>query len=318
MAKLVRACFFVFVVSLALAGHGSAAGSRRVAITLDDLPWAEIAHTPDALARARSDALVAALRGTHATGFVNEDQLERGDSRVPARVAILESWLDSGLALGNHAYGHPGLHATGIADYERAILDGERVLRPMLRARGQAPEWFRHPYLHAGRDDAVRDRLARFLAAHGYRIAPVTIDNGDWIYARAYRRAMARRDELLQRSLERDFVDYIDAKFAFYERASKHLFGREIPQVLLLHANALNARVMPALLDRLRRRGYRFIPLAEAVADPAYATPDAYRGPAGISWLHRWAITQSMPPSFFEGEPMVGQEVLDLAGVRAE
>jgi peptidoglycan/xylan/chitin deacetylase (PgdA/CDA1 family) len=292
-----------------VAGTAAAVEPRRVSITVDDLPWAELARTGDAAAAARSRRLVASLRDTHAIGFVNEDKLERDGVQVPARVAMLEDWLDAGLALGNHAYGHPGLHATPIADYERAILDGER---------GLELAWFRHPYLQAGRDDADRARLAAFLDARGYRVAPVTVDNGDWIYARAYLEAEGKRDEALQARLRRDFVDYIDAKFRFYEDASRRLFGREIPQVLLLHANALNADTMPALLDRLRRRGYAFVSLADAVADPAYAHEDGYRGGAGISWMHRWAMAEEKPRVFYEGEPLVAQYVLDLAGVKGE
>ena len=41
----------------------------------------------------------------------------------------------------------------------------------------------------------------------------------------------------------------------------------------------------------LRARGYRFVTLEEALADPAYDTPDEYVGPTGISWLHRWRRT---------------------------
>ena len=311
------ACLAASLLAL-VAGSAVAIEPRRVAITVDDLPWAELARTGDDVAVERSRRLVAALRGTHAIGFVNEDKLERDGAQVPARVAMLDQWLDAGLALGNHAYGHPGLHATPIAAYERAILDGERVLRPMLEARGQSLSWFRHPYLQAGRDDADRARLDAFLATHGYRVAPVTVDNGDWIYARAYLEAQAKRDEALQARLRRDFVDYIDAKFRFYEDASRRLFGREIPQVLLLHANALNADTMPALLARLQRRGYAFVPLEDAVADPAYAHADGYRGGAGISWMHRWAMAEKKPRVFYEGEPMVAQYALDLAGVKGE
>jgi hypothetical protein len=38
-----------------------------------------------------------------------------------------------------------------------------------------------------------------------------------------------------------------------------------------------------------RRRGYRFVSLAEALSDPAYSQPDTFVGRYGSSWLHRWA-----------------------------
>jgi hypothetical protein len=92
-------------------------------------------------------------------------------------------------------------------------------------------------------------------------------------------------------------------KVAYYEQQSRALFGREIPLVLLLHANSINARRFAALADALAERGYRFVPLVEAVADPAYESTDEYTGPAGISWIHRWALTRGVEKGFFAGEP---------------
>lgn len=144
------------------------------------------------------------------------------------------------------------------------------------------------------------------------------MDNGDWIYARAYIGALNAGNAALAARLLSDSLDYLEAKFAFYELASQRLFGREIVQIQLLHANALNADAMPALLERLRRRGYAFVPLAVALADPAYAHADGYRGAAGISWMHRWAMAEDKPPAFYAGEPVVAPYVLTLANVKGE
>jgi hypothetical protein len=61
------------------------------------------------------------------------------------------------------------------------------------------------------------------------------------------------------------------------------------------------------------RRGYAFISLQEALEDPAYASPDTYTGPAGITWLHRWALTQGKRGAFFAGEPTVADWVEALS-----
>jgi hypothetical protein len=76
--------------------------------------------------------------------------------------------------------------------------------------------------------------------------------------------------------------------------------GREFPQVLLLHANHLNAELAPRLLAMLKQRGYQFISLEEAFRDPAYRLPNNYAGPGGFSWIHRWSMTKGMPN---KGEP---------------
>jgi hypothetical protein len=102
-----------------------------------------------------------------------------------------------------------------------------------------------------------------------------------------------------------EYVAYMTRVVAYYEQQSIALFGREIPQVLLIHASALNAGAFDALAIALKNRGYRFVPLDRVLADPAYASPDQYAGPSGITWIHRWAITAGRPRTSFAGEPDV-------------
>lgn len=309
---------WVLLLAVAVSGNGLAGAPRRVAISVDDLPWVEFQRTDAAVVQSRHQLLLRALIGTHAIGFVNEDKLEVDGVVVDARRQMLTDWIDAGFELGNHTRGHVGLHQTAIEAYEQAILDGERVTRPLLAARGQTLRWFRHPYLHAGRDDTVRERLAAFLAEHGYQVAPVTIDNGEWIYARAYLVLLEQDENARAAALRRDYVDYMLDKFVYFEDRSRRLFGRDIDHVLLIHANALNADALPDLLRRLRQRGYQFISMEEALRDPAYASADGYRGGAGITWIHRWAMAQKLPREFYADEPQVPPAVLALAGVESE
>jgi hypothetical protein len=76
--------------------------------------------------------------------------------------------------------------------------------------------------------------------------------------------------------------------------------GRDIAQILLIHANRLNAEMTPKLLAMLKRRGYRFVSLEEALKDDAYRLPNEYAGKGGFSWIHRWSMTKGMPN---KGEP---------------
>jgi hypothetical protein len=79
--------------------------------------------------------------------------------------------------------------------------------------------------------------------------------------------------------------------FESIEGVSQRLLGRELKQVLLLHANALNADHFGALAHLMEARGYRFITLADALSDRAYTSPDTYVGDWGISWLHHWEVS---------------------------
>lgn len=320
MRRLLIATLFLFAVVAQAAGP-----DRRITVTIDDLPWQRMATTSPEALRTRHAALLEQMRHADVpvVGFVNEDKLEIDGAVQPERVAMLEAWLDDGHALGNHTYGHVDVHEVGIPAFKDAILRGERVLRPMLVKRGQAPRWFRHPYLRAGRTAEDKAALTDFLAAHGYRVAPVTVDNGEWVWAFAYARVLdgqadtPERAALLER-LRLGYVPYMLNKIDYYERQSQALLGYALPQILLLHANELNAEAYAELIAGIKRRAYRFVTLEEAMRDPAHTREDGYHGRYGPSWLHRWAMADRKPKDFYAGEPEVPKWVMDLAGVDSE
>src|SRR5207302_8517172 len=101
--------------------------------------------------------------------------------------SVLKLWLAYGATLGNHTSSHPDLNTTPLADYEADLLRGEPAI---TRALGRRPVYFRHPFLHAGKDAATRRDLEKFLAEHGYRIAPATLDNSDWMFAVVYAQSL--------------------------------------------------------------------------------------------------------------------------------
>jgi len=292
------------------------AGAREIAITIDDLPWAQMGDgEPTVPAEHRDLVRAIAAAGAPVTGFVNESKLER-DGRVrPERVQMLRDWLDAGAELGNHTFGHLDLHAVGMQRYTADILRGEATLRPLLAERGATPRWFRHPFLRAGRTPADKAALAAFLDEHGYRIAPVTVDNSDWIWARAWLEA---GDEATRERLRGEYVPHMLAKIDYYEQQAQALLGYNPPHVWLLHANALNAATYPALVAGVRERGYRIVSLERALRDPAYARPDGYTGAFGPSWVHRWAMAEKKPGLRYAGEPRTPAWVMELAGVDSE
>ncbi|HEL7628844.1 TPA: polysaccharide deacetylase family protein [Stenotrophomonas maltophilia] len=310
---------------LSLAVH-AAEVDRRIAVTIDDLPWARVDTILPADLQARHAALMAQLRQADVpvVGFVNENKLEVDGQVQPARVQMLRDWLDAGYGLGNHTYSHMDLNAQGVAAFQQDFLRGEQVLRPLLAERGQRPQWMRHPYLRAGRTAEDRAAMDGFFRDHGYRVAPVTVDNGEWVWAFAYANVMneqppsaAREATLAQ--LRRGYVPYMLNKLDYYERQSQALLGYALPQVWLMHANELNAATFAELVAATRRRGYRFITLEEAMRDPAYARrAEGYNGRYGPSWLHRWAMAENKPKDFYAGEPVVPAWVMTLAKVDSE
>jgi peptidoglycan/xylan/chitin deacetylase (PgdA/CDA1 family) len=267
---------------------------RTVAVTFDDLPFTgDEGKTSLSELREFTAKLLAAL-GAHkvpAVGFVNERKLEH-EGEKEARITLLKMWTDAGLELGNHTYAHASLYKMPLKAFEKQVVDGEPVTRSLLAARGMKLRYFRHPFLNTGPDLKTKEAFEKFLARRGYRVAPVTIDNAEWIFAQAYTQALQRGDQETARRIADEYVPYMERMFEFYERMSRELFGREIAQTLLVHANALNADHFGRIIEMMKRRGYTFVTLDEALRDKAYEHRDTYTGEVGISWLQRWAITR--------------------------
>lgn len=293
---------------------------RTLAVTVDDLVGVQVQGSDLAGLRAMTGALLGKLRAADvpAVGFVNMAKTLVDGRPSPERVALLGDWLDAGMELGNHTFSHADLHLVSPEVFEANVVRGEEGLKALVEARGGRLRYFRHPCLHTGRSLDVRERVNAFLASRGYTIAPVTVDNGEWIYASAYRCLLDLGDLGTARRLREDYLDYMLRKVVYFEDQSRKLFGREVPQVLLVHANALNAHCIDQILAGLRERGYAFVPLADAIADPAYASPDTFTGRGGISWLHRWALSRGCKRDFFGDEPEVPRWVCEIAGVEGE
>lgn len=131
------------------------------------------------------------------------------------------------------------------------------------------------------------------MAARGYRIAPVTVDAWDWYFTYRYAVAKRRGDPGLMERVASAYLTQCDAELDYAEGFAERLFGRSIPHVFLMHENELAADHFDRVAEKMKARGYRFVTLDEALADPAYAHEDRFVG-GGANWLVRWAVTQGM------------------------
>jgi len=282
---------------------------RQVAVTIDDLPAGMADRLPVADIAAMTAKLLATLRDqkVSAVGFVNEAKLYKL-GEVDERIKILQMWLDAGFELGNHTFSHASLNQIELKDWEDEVVQGESVTRILLTQHKMRLRYFRHPYLDTGRDLNTRRKAEEFLTQRGYRIAPVTLDGWDWMFAGIYEDAKKRNDTDLEQKIVKDYLAYHDAVFAYDEQLSAKIVGYEAKQVLLLHASNLEADHIGELLDVLRKRGYRFITLQDALSDSAYSLPDTYIGEEGTGWIEHWAISEGKIP---EGSPVFPQWVID-------
>lgn len=275
------------VLALVAFSRGAAQGpaqERRVAITIDDGPV--VGELKD-LGRFQriSAGLMSSLQAENvpATIFINERQLNVQRQR-DGRAAIVTQWLDAGYDIGNHTYSHPSLNEIPLWQFEDNVMKGEVIMRPLLEERGRKLVWFRYPFLDSGTTAEVHQKFLDFLEQRHYRVAPITVDYKDYMFAGAYSRMLRGDKPEIADKIKQAYLEQVDNGFAAAERISRDLFGYELPQILLIHCSELNSVALRDSIALMRKRGYRFITLEEAMKDPAYARPDTFTGPGG-SWL---------------------------------
>jgi len=289
-----------------------ARATKTMALTFDDLPKAHGFDDIEGL-RKTTDSILRVLKAHHApaVAFVNEQKLYEGYHLQPERVDELRKWVTAGVILGNHTYSHIDINSVPLRQYENDVIKGEKTWTRLMRGHS-TEKWFRHPFTHTGPTAEIKGELNKFLATRGYRVAPFTVENSDWIFSAAYANAYGSGDEALAKRVRDEYLSYSDNMLDWFEALAKDDFGRDIPQILLIHSNDLNTDALDALLTRIEKRGYRFVTLTEAMKDRAYSAPEEYVGTSGPSWLHRWRVAPQKPWRMSD-EPDPPQWIVDAA-----
>jgi peptidoglycan/xylan/chitin deacetylase (PgdA/CDA1 family) len=275
---------------------------REMALTFDDLPYASATfEAPVATARAQrvTSALLDTLmsHSAPAVAFVNEGKLGAGADRE-SNIALLQKWVDAGAVLGNHTFSHPDFNTITVEEIRDEIVKGEIVTRLLMQSRRPYQLYFRYPGSHTGDTVAKKEAIEQFLTARGYEIAPLTIDSSDYIFNVGYVQALNNNDQAMTARVRAAYLDFVLRATEFVERISPQMFGRAIPQTIVLHANDISADSLDELLTRLRERGYRFVSLDKALSDSAYKTKDSFVTRLGPTWLWRWRQSLGLTVSF--------------------
>jgi len=239
----------------------------RVAFTFDDLP----AHGPLPPGEFRPEPIRLIIKTLKTEkmppvyGFVNGFRT----AQYPYQTELLREWISSGNPLGSHTWSHPSLDQTSAKKYIENIAENESILRKV------DPDgdwhWFRYPFLQEGNTLEKRVAVRDYLLAHHYKVAEVTIDFEDYLWNEPYARCMAKHDDAAVASLEHSYIDVADEFVGVFRTLSQKLYGHDIPYVLLLHVGAFDAHMLPRLIALFRGKGFEFVTLPQAEADPAYA-----------------------------------------------
>ena len=304
-----RTLLIVLLFCLCASVRAQQVRTRTIAVTIDDLPYVNFADGPYLTnARAGTANILSTLKKhkVPAVGFVNEHMLNSGD-----RIALLREWVDAGMVLGNHTYSHPDFNRLTVEQFEEEITKGDVVTRQLMRSRQPYQLYFRHPMTHTGDTREKKEAIEQFLSARGYKVTPHTIENSDFIFNVPYAHALQKGDKALAKRLRDAYLDFTIAATEFAEKISPEVFGREIPQLLLIHSNSINADCLDELLQKLEARGYTFVSLDQVMADPAYQTKDTFVTKTGPTWLMRWSKSKGMNVDF-SADPDPPKWVMDL------
>jgi hypothetical protein len=189
---------------------------------------------------------------------------------------------------------HPDLNAaaTTLAGYQAEILACDAVIRALPGYRA----WFRFTFLREGNTPEKRDGMRTFLAEKGYRNAYVSLDTSDWRLDQRLREILAKDPKADLDPLRKVYLSHLRQRAEVYRALALRLFGRDVPQVLLLHHNLLNALFLADALELFKGMGWKVIAPEEAFADPVYSfQPD--RQVPGQSLLLSIARSLGVKPS---------------------
>ncbi|WED43739.1 polysaccharide deacetylase family protein [Legionella cardiaca] len=247
---LIKKQFLVVSFLLLVLSNLGFAQKREIAITIDDLPFVGESQN------FHLNMIINTLKNKEvpATGFVIAKEV------TPKNMKMLQKFHDAGLGLGNHTYSHVNLNRVNTETYIHEIAAADKILLPVMTE----PKYFRYPYLAMSQGNK-KEEVLHFLNAKNYQIAPVTIDSKDFLFNQILYGVPEKERRGFLDVLKRCYIDFIWQQTLKAEEHNRLANKPEQPQILLIHANLLNAYVLPDIINLYKQNGFTFISLEEAL-----------------------------------------------------
>lgn len=246
------------------------AQKKTIAITIDDLPF--VGEYRNFHLNMIMETMI--KEQIPATGFIIAKEV-RNDNW-----AILRKFREAGFGLGNHTFSHANLNKSSVADYIQEIKKADSLLKPVMTK----PKYFRYPYL-AMSNGAKKDDILCYLEQKNYQVAPITVDSKDF----AFNQRLLSVPELNRRAylneLKPFYIDFIWQQTLKAEDHDQYHHHTEQSQILLIHANLLNAYVLPDIINLYKEQGYEFVSLEEALGTFKKPTSCTKRKPSPLKKL---------------------------------
>ncbi|HEY5800515.1 MAG TPA: polysaccharide deacetylase family protein [Burkholderiaceae bacterium] len=251
-------------VALMLLCAAAGAHAQTLAFTFDDGP--QLNATPRLSPQQRNAALLGALTRHQVPAALFVTCGNGADK--PDGLLLARAWGKAGHALGNHTMTHPDLNSEKItlAQYQQEVLDCDRIVAPLPGYQ----KWFRFTFLREGKTPEKRDGMRSFLQQQDYRNAHVTIDTSDWRFDQRLVQVLKARPDADVEPIRRAYLAHLRQRANAYRALALQLEGREIPHMLLLHHNLVNALWLDDVIAQFKADGWTFAAPATALDDPLY------------------------------------------------
>lgn len=249
ISLLKKYLIFVWFI-FSLLANPSFAQERLLALTIDDLPF--VGESRNFHLNMIIDALKA--NEVPATGFIIAGEVSRHNWK------ILHKFRDVGLGLGNHTFSHSNLNKINADAYIKEIESADKTLASVLTK----PKYFRYPYM-AMSGGAKKDKILQYLAEKEYQIAPITIDSKDFVFNQLLLDVPENQRRAFLKGLKNCYINFIWQQTLKAETRNQFAKKPDQAQILLIHANLLNAYVLPDIINLYKQNGFTFISLEEAL-----------------------------------------------------
>ncbi|WP_234802514.1 polysaccharide deacetylase family protein [Legionella maceachernii] len=246
MFKKICLIFFLFT----LATCSCFAQKREIAITIDDLPFVGESKN------FHLDMILNSIKANEvpATGFIIAKEVGANNWQM------LHKFREAGLGLGNHTFSHANLNRMNSDNYIQEIETADKILAPVLTE----PKYFRYPYL-AMSEGTKKNKVLDYLAAKNYQIAPITIDSRDFVFNQLLLGVQQNERRNFLNVLKPCYLNFIWQQTLKAEEHNRLAHKPDQAQILLIHANLLNAYLLPDIINLYKENGYTFISLKDAL-----------------------------------------------------
>ncbi|WP_419420856.1 polysaccharide deacetylase family protein [Legionella sp. D16C41] len=227
------------------------AKGHKIALTIDDLPF--VGHKKNF----HLNMIIAALKdnGIPATGFIIAGEIEHNNW------VTLKKFHDAGFSLGNHTVSHADLNKLNIEAFIEEIELADQLLQPVLTK----PKYFRFPYMASSKGEKL-DKVIAYLKTQHYKVAPITIDSQDFLFNKQLvSKPKEERQAYLTENLKSKYLDFIWQQTLKAVAKNCRAHNPNKAQILLIHANLINAYTLPDIIKLYQEHGFTFVSLEQAL-----------------------------------------------------